>query len=213
MWETNSSFRCTAAPFFGRRPLPGLRGPGFSNAVQDFFALVTISMRTSPLPLSSLSFSSAGTVRKYLSGRSRESPKVRAAREASSTICITWEAAETEASFHSPAAFRPSWSRILKGMHAQPQTLSARMPRPPNICPWMYSSFAEFSDSWKSFFTPGFHVLLWTASHRLLQGHGSCLPYKAGRTFLQQRTSEDACFLVTRSLPGKNGSWMHNSPG
>ncbi len=129
MWETNSSFRCTAAPFFGRRPLPGLRGPGFSNAVQDFFALVTISMRTSPLPLSSLSFSSAGTVRKYLSGRSRESPKVRAAREASSTICITWEAAETEASFHSPAAFRPSWSRILKGMHAQPQTLSARMPR------------------------------------------------------------------------------------
>ena len=41
----------------------------------------------------------------------------------------------------------PSWSRMLKGMQAQFRTLPARMPSPPNICPWMYSGFAEFSDS------------------------------------------------------------------
>ena len=42
--------RRTAAPFLGGRPLPGLRGPGFWYAVQDFFAFVTISICTLPLP-------------------------------------------------------------------------------------------------------------------------------------------------------------------
>ena len=53
------------------------------------------------------------------------------------------------------AAWRPSWRRMLNGMQAQLRQLPARMPRPPNICPWMYSGFEEFSDSWKSFLTPG----------------------------------------------------------
>lgn len=56
---------------------------------------------------------------------------------------------------HSPAAWSPSWSRMLKGMHAQLRMLPARMPSPPNICPWMNPGLAEFSDSWKGFFTPG----------------------------------------------------------
>ena len=50
------------------------------KATQDFFAFVTISMRVFPFLLKAASFSSAGTVRKYLSRRSRESPKVQAAR-------------------------------------------------------------------------------------------------------------------------------------
>lgn len=46
------------------------------------------------------------------------------------------------------AACRQSWSLMLKGTHAQLRKLPARIPSPPNICPWIYEGFAEFSDYW-----------------------------------------------------------------
>ena len=67
------------APFLRGRPLPVFFGEGFSKAVQDFFALVTISIRTAPARLRALSVFKAGTVRKYRSSRRRQSPKVWAA--------------------------------------------------------------------------------------------------------------------------------------
>ncbi len=68
-------FQVDSSPFLGGRPLPGLRGPGFWYAVQDFFAFVTISICTLLLPLRSFSFSRVGTVRKYLSKQEQGVPK------------------------------------------------------------------------------------------------------------------------------------------
>ena len=74
-------FDMDSGPLFRRTSPPGLAGTRLLvwKAVQDFFAFVMISMRTSPLALRDFNFSRAGTVRKYLSSRSRESPKGRAA--------------------------------------------------------------------------------------------------------------------------------------
>ena len=72
-------FQVDSRPLFGRPSPSRFPGTRFFICGAGLFRLVMIPMRTSPSLLRSLSLSRAGTVRKYLSSRSRESPKVRAA--------------------------------------------------------------------------------------------------------------------------------------
>ncbi len=69
-----------SSAFLGGRPSQVSREAGlFKCKVHDFLAFGDdLHNWTSPLLLRDLMFSSAGTVRKYLSSRSRESPKVHA---------------------------------------------------------------------------------------------------------------------------------------
>ena len=89
-------------------------------------------------------------------------------------------------------------------MHAILRMLPARIPRPPNICPWMNCGFAEFSDSWQSFFTPGIR--------RLRQGHEKHLPDTEERTGELFETGTAVSGPGTRRRHGKNGAWTDNSP-
>ena len=108
LWDRNRSFRRTAFPFLGGLPLPDFWREGFSKAVQLHFAFVTISIWTVSSLVSSWSLFSAGTERKYRSGRRMEFPDVFAARYASSTICTTWDAQDTVEASHPKVSCRPS---------------------------------------------------------------------------------------------------------
>ena len=77
-WEVNNSFRRTAAPFLGGRPLPGFRA-GFFICCAGFLCLGNDLHVRRPAAVKCFQLFTAGTVRKYLSSRSRQSQNVRAA--------------------------------------------------------------------------------------------------------------------------------------